>query len=230
MFNTPTQPNNWHAVHEARVTRLHREERVNALTHAVGCLIGAIGASALLVAVVRRGNGVQIAACVVYGAALVAVYLASALSHVFHESRLRRTFRMLDQGCIFLLIAGTFTPPALTYLRGTVWWLLLGAMWTIALAGFVSKTFFAHRVEAVTTRLHLVLGWMPVLAAKPLVSLAPVGLSLWLLAGGLCYSFGVLFLHRDHLPHFHAVWHIFVIAGSACHFVAIWVYCTTAIG
>jgi hemolysin III len=229
MLDTQTQPNNGHAGHEAQAARLHREERVNALTHAVGCLIGTIGASALLVVVLKRGDRVQIAACALYGAALVAVYLASALSHAFHQSRLRRLFRMLDQGCIFLLIAGTFTPPALTYLRGTLWWVLLGTMWMIALAGFVAKTFCAHRVEAVTTRLHLVLGWMPVLAVKPLISLAPLGMLLWLLAGGLCYSFGVLFLHRDHLPHFHAVWHLLVIAGSACHFVAIWVYCTTAV-
>lgn len=230
MLDPSNPPDNWHAVHAAQAARLHREERINALTHAVGCLVGAIGTSALMILVLRRGNGVQIAACALYGVALVAVYLASSLSHVFHQSRLRRLFRMLDQGCIFLLIAGTFTPPALTYLRGPVWWLLLGAIWAVALAGFVSKTFFAHRVEAVTTRLHLILGWMPVLAVKPLLSLAPVGMLLWLLAGGLCYSFGVLFLHRDHVPHFHAVWHLLVIAGSACHFVAIWAYCTSALG
>lgn len=222
---TQTRPT-WHDLHEARLARRLREEWINTLTHAIGCALGVAAVVGLIVTVVRHGNGAQIFACVLYGAALISVYLASSLSHALHQSRWRQAARMLDQAFIFLLIAGTFMPPAMTYLPRGRWWIVPAVMWGIALAGFISKAFFAHRVEAVTARLHLLLGWMPVLAAKPLILVAPVGMFAWFVAGGVCYTLGTLFLHRDHLPYFHAVWHLLVIAGSICHFIAIWVYCT----
>lgn len=221
---TLAQPD-WHAIHVARAARLHREEAANALTHAIGAILALAGGISLVVAVRATGNRWQIAACTIYAAALVGVYLASALSHLFHHSRLRRPFRMLDQGFIFLLIAGTFTPPAVTYLPAGWWWLVPAALWTIAIYGFFSKVGFAHKVEAVSPRLHLLMGWLPVLTLKPFVAVAPAGLFWWFLAGGLCYSLGTYFLCRDHRPYHHAIWHVFVIAGSVCHFVAIWQYC-----
>jgi hemolysin III len=224
---TPVSPQpDWHAIHAAREARMLHEERINTITHAAGCALGLAGVVALLSVVSRHGTRLQIGACVIYGVALVAVYLASTLSHAFHNTGLRRRFRMLDQACIFLLIAGTFTPPAITYLQTGMGWLVLVAMWCVALGGFVAKAFYAHKVEAVTVRLHLMLGWMPLLAIKPIVTLAPGGLLAWILAGGLCYTIGTIFLSRDHVPYFHAVWHLLVIAGSVCHFVAIWIYCT----
>jgi len=219
----------WHAIHAAREARLLHEERINTITHGMGCAIALVGAAVLMNVVSRQGSRWQIVACAIYGVALVAVYLASTLSHAFHNSRWRREFRMLDQACIFLLIAGTFTPPAVTFLHTGVGWLVLMGMWCVALGGFAAKAFFAHRVEAVTVRLHLMLGWMPVLAIKPIVMLAPPGLLAWILAGGICYTVGTIFLYRDHVRYFHAVWHLLVIAGSVCHFVAIWIYCTAVV-
>ena len=217
------------ARHAARLARLHREEAVNTITHGLGCVLSGIGVVWLFDVVARSGSPAQIVACVIYGLALVAVYLASALSHAFHQSQWRRLFRMIDQACIYLLIAGTFTPLAVTYLSMLHWWWLLAVMWGIALAGFTSKAFFAHRVDAVTARLHLMMGWLPVVTVKPMVTMAPGGMLAWMAIGGACYTLGTIFLHRDHYPYFHGVWHVLVIAGSACHFVAILVYCTTPV-
>jgi hemolysin III len=220
----------WHARHLARAARLHQEERINTITHGIGCAISVVAVGYLFTVVIEHGSWPQIVACVVYGVALVAVYLASALSHAFYDSRWRRLFRMIDQACIFLLIAGTFTPPAVTYLSAAYWWWLFVVMWGIALVGFTLKAFFAHRVDAVTARLHLMMGWIPIVSLKPMVTAAPAGLLWWMLAGGVCYTAGTIFLHRDqHYPYFHAVWHLLVVAGSACHFVAILLYCTTAV-
>jgi len=217
------------ARHAARLARLHREEAINTITHGLGCVLSVVGVVWLFDVVARSGSPAQIVACVIYGVALVAVYLASALSHAFHQSRWRRLFRMIDQACIFLLIAGTFTPLAVTYLSMLHWWWLLAVMWGIALAGFTSKAFFAHRVDAVTARLHLMMGWLPVVTLKPMVTVAPGGMLAWMAVGGVCYTVGTIFLHRDHYPYFHGVWHLLVIAGSACHFVAILLYGTAPV-
>jgi len=129
---------------------------------------------------------------------------------------------MLDQGCIYLLIAGTFTPLALQYLRDGYWWLLLAAMWMIALVGFTSKVILAHRVEAVATGVYVFMGWLPVLAAKPMIAIVPSACLWMMLAGGLCYTVGTIFLTFDRKALFlHAIWHICVIAGSTVHYFAI---------
>ena len=132
---------------------------------------------------------------------------------------------MLDQGCIYLLIAGTFTPLALKYLSGGWWWLLLATMWTIAIVGFCSKVLLAHRVEAVSTAAYVVMGWLPVIAAKPMIAAAPSTCLWMMLAGGLCYTVGTIFLTFDRKAlYLHAIWHICVIAGSAVHYFAILQY------
>lgn len=210
----------------ARALRLQGEDRVNAATHGLGLLLSLVGFQLLMSRAVRQADGLQIAGCAIYASALVAVYAASTLSHHFQQPRLRRLFRILDQAFIYLLITGTFTPLSLTYLRGGAWWVLFALMWAIALVGFFSKAIFAHRIDAVSTALHLVLGWLPVTAAKPMLSVVPGGLLWWMFYGGLCYTVGVFFLQRDeHVPYFHAVWHLLVIAGSICHFWGIYCYC-----
>ncbi|HEV3341875.1 MAG TPA: hemolysin III family protein [Pirellulales bacterium] len=213
----------------ARALRLRGEDRVNAATHGLGLLLSLVGFQWLMSRAVQFADRWQIAGCAIYASALVAVYAASTLSHHFQRPRLRRFFRILDQAFIFLLIAGTFTPLSLSYLREGAWWLLFAMIWGIALLGFFSKAIFAHRVDAVSTALHLVLGWLPVTAAKPMLSIVPGGLLWWMFYGGLCYTIGVVFLQRDEkVPYFHAVWHLLVIAGSACHFWGIYSYCATA--
>ncbi|HVU87804.1 MAG TPA: hemolysin III family protein [Pirellulales bacterium] len=201
------------------------DEIANSITHGIGLALSLVGAAALVIAAARTADTREFVGCLIYGLSLVAVYAASTLSHVFWQPRLRRVFRMLDQGCIYLLIAGTFTPLALRYLRDGWWWVLLATMWTIAVVGFCSKVFLAHRVEAVSTAAYVVMGWLPVLAAKPMIAVTP-GRCLWMMfAGGLCYTVGTLFLTFDRKAlYLHAVWHIFVIAGSAVHYFAILEY------
>jgi hemolysin III len=206
---------------------MREEEKINSFTHALGLVLSIIGFELLLRRTFQSGDGWQIAGCAVYASALVAVYAASTLSHSFEQPRLRRLFRILDQAFIFLLIAGTFTPLALTYLRGGAWWVLFGVVWTIALGGFFSKAIFAHRVDTVSAVLHVILGWLPVIAIKPMLAAVPGGLLLSMLYGGVCYTCGVFFLSRDErYPYFHAIWHLLVIAGSAFHFWGIYSYCT----
>jgi len=218
------------AAREAVVARLREEDKFNTATHALGLVLSLVGFGWLLSRAVQFGNGWQIAGCAVYASALVAVYAASTLSHLFQHPRLRRLFRILDQAFIFLLIAGTFTPLSLSYLRGGAWWVLFALIWGIALVGFFSKAIFAHQVDAVSTVLHVALGWLPVVGFKPMLSLVPGGLLWSMLYGGLCYTIGTFFLMRDErVPYFHAVWHLLVIAGSACHFWGIYWYCTAAV-
>lgn len=217
------------AARGAVVARLREEEKFNTATHALGLMLSLVGFGWLLSRAVQFGSAWQIAGCAVYASALVAVYAASTLSHLFQHPRLRRLFRILDQAFIFLLIAGTFTPLSLSYLRGGAWWVLFALVWGIALVGFFSKAIFAHQVDAVSTAMHVFLGWLPVIGFKPMLSLVPGGLLWSMFYGGLCYTLGTFFLMRDErVPYFHGVWHLLVIAGSACHFWGIYWYCTSA--
>jgi len=209
------------------------EEFFNALTHAAGCVLAAVAAAVLLSQVLRHGDRWQLAAAGVYCATLVAAYAASTLSHMVQAPRARNAFRTADQALIFLFIAGSWTPIAATWLRHGHGWLAFHAgLWAVALGGFLSKALFAHRVTigTVSTVLYLVLGWSPVLVSVPLVHALPMPLCLWLLAGGVCYSLGLLFFHfDDRVPYFHATWHLLVIAGTACHYLGILIYCAAAL-
>ena len=197
-------------------------ELANVVTHGLGIVLSVLGAVGLMSVVLRHGDAWRVAGCAVYGVHLIAVYAMSTLSHSFSSPSWRSLFRALDQGCIYLLIAATYTPFSLTYLRTPFGWLLLSAIWGIALYGFGSKVIFAHRVESVSIWPCIVLGWMPTLAVPSLFSRMPLGGLCWMLAGGICYSLGTVFLvHDDKGRHYHAVWHLLVIAGSACHFLAI---------
>jgi hemolysin III len=216
---------------EPATARAAREELFNALTHAAGCILAIVGATVLLSAALRRGGPWNLSACAVYSITGVAAYAASTLSHVFRNPAARKTFRIADQALIFLFIAGTWTPIAAAWLRTPWWWAFHAAIWAVALGGFLSKALFAHRVSlgTVSAVLYLLLGWSPVLVAYPLVHACPTSLLLWLLAGGICYTLGLLFFHFDaRIPYFHAAWHVLVIAGSACHYFGILHYCTGA--
>lgn len=206
---------NWH--------RLDAEEVVNAVTHGVGLALSVCGAVVMVANVMAHGGDVwRVAGCGIYLASLVAVYAMSTLSHSFSAPRIRSFFRRLDQGFIYFLIVATYTPFSLVYLRTWPWWGLLGVMWSVALWGFFSKVLFAHRVEAISIWPCIVLGWLPVVAAPSLLHVLSPTVLWWMLGGGLLYSLGTLFLiHDNRIRHFHAIWHLFVIGGSACHFVAI---------
>lgn len=216
---------------QALVMPPQQEEVVNSLTHGLGLALSVVGVTYLLAAAAANGDRWQLGGCAVYGASLVSVYVASTLSHIFQQPRLRRLFRIADQALIFLLIAGTFTPIAMSYLRFGPWWILFGCVWAVALAGFISKAIFVHRIETVSTVAHVFLGWLPALSIKPMLELAPNALLGWMAAGGILYTAGTFFLHRDErVPYFHAVWHVCVIAGSALHYWGILLYCTSVRG
>lgn len=198
------------------------EEIANSLTHGIGLVLSVAGSLVLLGRLQAQPDAWRLAGCGVFAAALVAVYAASTLSHAVARPAWRRRFRILDQGCIYLLIVATYTPFALEYLRFGWWWLILPLMWTAALIGFLSKLLFLHHVDKATVWSYLLLGWLPILPALANLDAVPWGAATWILAGGLCYTAGTVFLVLDHRPfHFHAIWHLFVMAGSACHYCGI---------
>ena len=202
----------------------HPDELWNVITHGAGLVLSIFGSFLLMQT--ASGNGANplwlVVGCGVYVCTLVAVYGASTLSHAFREPQMKRFFRMVDQGVIYLLIVGTFTPFALKYLTTGVWWLLLVTMWLIALAGFFSKVILAHRIDSVSLPPYVLVGWLPIMAIKPILAQLSTGDLALILAGGLCYTAGTLFLAFDRkFRYFHAVWHLLVIAGSACHYVVV---------
>lgn len=197
-------------------------ELVNALTHGIGLVLSIAGGIALFACALSHGDAWRVAGCSIFATTLIAVYAASTLSHCSLRPELRRWFQMLDQGFIYLLIAGTYTPFALAYLRSGWWWLLFGTMWAYALGGCLFKVLFSHRVRAVAVWTYVLLGWMPLIAASSFIEVIPAVALWWMLIGGLSYTLGTAFLVYDNKRfHCHAIWHLFVIAGSACHFFTI---------
>ncbi|MDB5391965.1 MAG: channel protein hemolysin family [Planctomycetaceae bacterium] len=201
------------------------DEWANRFTHGCGCLLSICGSIYLLVTVSGQRDWGRVSACALYAISLIAVYAMSTLSHCLFSQRWRDQFRALDQGCIYFLIVGSVTPLAIAYLPATVCWILLGAMWVIATIGFTAKVAYSHRIDAVSVWACIALGWLPILAVKWFVEYVPATALLWSLAGGLFYTFGTIFLVFDHrVIYFHAIWHLFVMAGSAFHFMTILVY------
>jgi hemolysin III len=196
-------------------------EVLNLLTHGLGLILTLLALDRMVVALANCQNYVRMAGCALYVATLVAVYAASTLSHSFRDPRLRHFFRTLDQVCIFFLIAGTYTPWGLTFNAGRWGWVLLVSIWALALAGAAFKLLVTGH-ENVSVAFYVVLGWLPVLGVGEFMSNVPAHALGWMVAGGLFYTLGTYFLARDHLRlYYHAIWHLMVIGGSACHFLAI---------
>jgi hemolysin III len=194
------------------------EEIAHAVTHGLGLLLSIGALAVLVVAASLRGNVWHVVGCAVFGATLVLLYAASTLYHSIHHQRAKRVLRKLDWSAIFLLIAGSYTPFTLVSLRGGWGWTLLALVWVLAILGIVLQVTIPARVRRVSVAIYLAMGWLVVIALGPLVrSLHPGGLLL-LLLGGLAYTLGLVFYGWRRLPYHHAVWHLFVLAGSACHF------------
>lgn len=203
-----------------------REELANALTHGSGLAASLVGLPPLVWVASARGDALQIVACSVFATTLVILYAASTVYHALPTSRAKRVLRIIDHVAIYLLIAGTYTPFTLSVLRGTWGWGLLGLVWGLAAVGVLHKTLLGFRFPRLSTLMYLGMGWLAVVAVGPLSrALPPAGLG-WLLAGGLCYTAGVVLYVRDHLPYRHALWHVLVVAGSGCHYVAVFHYAT----
>jgi hemolysin III len=197
------------------------EEWANRLTHGAGALLALVGLVALTRNAAVHGTARQLVACSVFGGALVLLYTSSTLYHTIPHARARSLLRVLDHSAIFLLIAGTYTPFTLVSLRGAWGWSLFGVVWALAALGIALRLLLRRRPTGLFVGLYLAMGWCVVLAARPLVAaLPPAGLAL-LAAGGLAYSVGVVFYLWQRLPYNHAIWHGFVLAGSALHFFAV---------
>jgi hemolysin III len=175
----------------------------------------------LIVLAAIHGTAWHVVGVSVYGGTLIALYAASTIYHACRSPRLRKVFQVLDHSSIYLLIAGTYTPFALVTLRGPWGWTLLGLVWGIAVFGITWKIIAIHRLPAVSLASYVVMGWLAIIAIKPLVASVQLAGILWLLAGGLAYTLGTIFLGWKKFTYHHAVWHLLVLAGSVCHYFAI---------
>ena len=201
-----------------------REELANGLTHGAGLLLAIAGLGVLLAYAARHGDAWHIVGCAVFGAALIACYTTSTLYHSVRSERLRPLLRTLDHAAIFLLIAGTYTPFTLVNLRGPWGWSLFGVVWGLALLGIALRLLLNGRLHGLVVALYLAMGWVVVVAVQPMLErVAPGGLAL-LAGGGLAYTGGVVFYKWKRLPYNHAIWHLFVLLGSALHFFAVLFY------
>lgn len=200
------------------------EEIANSITHGVGLALSVIGLGVLLVLACLYGSALHIASCSVYGVTLVILYTASTLYHSFRSPRIKHIFKIVDHCAIYLLIAGTYTPFTLVMLRGGWGWSLFGIIWMLSFVGIIFKLFLVNRFQIISTIIYVLMGWLAVVAIKPMVQMIPLNCILWLLAGGLFYTIGVLFFAWHKIPYNHAIWHLFVVAGSICHFLAVLFY------
>ena len=198
-----------------------REEWVNALTHGLGAIAALAGGAVLITLAAVHGDAWQLGGAIVFGACLLLLYVASTLYHAVAYPQAKARLKVFDHCAIYLLIAGTYTPFTLIGLRGPWGWGLFAAIWTLALAGVVFKLFFTGRYRRLSTLVYVAMGWLVLVALKPLFGALDSWTLGWLFTGGACYTLGTVFYHRPSLRYSHAIWHLFVVAGSVCHYVAV---------
>jgi hemolysin III len=201
-----------------------REETLSSLTHGIGAVASLAAISILIVLAALHGGPRHIVTICIYGASLMLVYFASTCYHACRRERLKHWLRVIDHVGIYCLIAGTYTPFLLVSIRGGWGWSLFAILWSLALIGTVFKLFFVNRFDLVSTLVYIAMGWIGVVAAQPFFARLPGGALAWIFAGGIVYTLGVIFYFWDRLPFNHAIWHLFVLGGSACHFFAIAFY------
>jgi len=201
--------------------RITLEEFANAVTHGLGLALSIAGLVVLVVLAALRGTAWHIVACSIYGSTLVCLYAASTLYHAVPSPRFKRALRIFDHSAIYLLIAGTYTPFLLVNLRGPWGWSFFGVVWGLALAGIFFKFWFVERFGFLSTAVYVAMGWLVVVAAKPVLAHVSATTLALLLAGGLSYTAGIVFFASKRIPYAHAIWHIFVLAGSTCHYFAV---------
>ena len=198
-----------------------QEERASALTHGVGALAALAGGAVLVALASVNGDGWQLAAAIVFSVCLLLLYIASTLYHAIQQPRAKSALKVFDHCAIYLLIAGTYTPFTLVGLRGEVGRNLFIAIWSLAAAGITFKLFFTGRFKLLSTAVYVAMGWMVLLAIKPVMAALDTWTFGWLIAGGVAYTLGTVFYHRPSMRYSHAVWHLFVVAGSVCHYIAV---------
>ena len=197
------------------------EEIANSVSHGLGLLATLAAFPILVIAALRRGDAAGIVGASVFATTMVLLYLMSTLFHALPRCRAKRAFQILDHSAIYFLIAGTYTPFTLGVLRGNWGWTLFGLVWGMAVLGTVLKALGGVRYTTVSTWMYLAMGWLVLIAAKTVWTVVPTWGLFWLLAGGVAYTAGAVFFMAERIRYFHFVWHLFVVAGTACHFIAV---------
>jgi len=200
------------------------EERINILSHALALLCSILGLLALVTKALQHGQTVHLVSACAFAVSMIALYTASVAYHGTHDATLRVRLRTVDHSAIYLLIAGTYTPFALVTLQGSAGWILFGIVWGMAFTGIVLKLFFTGRWNLFSTLMYVFMGWLIVFFIKPLLAQFPSTGLAWLLAGGVAYTVGAVLYSIPKVPFHHAVFHVFVVLGSACHFIAVYAY------
>lgn len=203
---------------------MYHGERFNSITHLIGVALAIAGASVLITLAAVHGDPWKIVSCSIYGAVLIFLYAISTMYHSF-QGRPKKVFQKLDHIAIYLLIAGSYTPFALISLRDSLGWWLFGINWFLAGVGICYELTFAHKTRVPSLITYVVMGWLVLVALKPLKESLPLGGLVWLALGGILYTGGIVFfLFDEKIKHFHGIWHLFVLAGSACQYFSITVY------
>lgn len=200
------------------------EEWWNTFTHGAGAVLSVAALGAMLTYSILNGNALHIAASVVFGFSLILLYTASTMYHAVSSLRWKRILQRVDHLCIYLLIAGTYTPVALLGLKGAWGWAIFSLIWAFAAAGFIFKFSPLRYNQKISLTLYALMGWLIVIAIKPMVSNLSTEMLLYILGGGLCYTGGIYFYAKEKIPYNHAIWHVFVLGGSALHFTGIFLY------
>ncbi len=201
------------------------EEIANSITHGIGAALATAALTILLVFATLKGDAWRIVSFAIYGTSLVLMYTSSTLYHAFRHKKVKRYFRIMDHSSIFLLIAGTYTPITLLPLRNTDWgWTIFGLIWGLAILGILFKFLFYGKLEKFSVVFYLLMGWLAVIAIKPMIANLPTGLLIWIAIGGLSYTLGIIFYAWTKLPYSHTIWHLFVLGGSTSHFFGILLY------
>jgi len=200
--------------------RERREELANVVTHGIGAVAALAGAAILIVLAAARGDAWEIVGISIFASSLVALYTASTLYHAVRRPDAKARLKLFDHAAIYLLIAGTYTPFLFTALRGGWGWSLLGVIWGLAVVGIAMKLLFIGRFRLVSTLTYVAMGWLILIAVGPLVRAIPTTTLVWLVAGGVAYTAGTPFYH-GRVRYAHAIWHVFVVAGSVCHAIAV---------
>ncbi|WP_084019085.1 PAQR family membrane homeostasis protein TrhA [Desulfuribacillus alkaliarsenatis] len=201
-----------------------KEEIFNSVTHGIGALLSLVALVVLVSFASIQGDPWRIVSFSIYGFTLFFLYLSSTLYHsVFHE-KTKRVLRVFDHVSIYLVIAGSYTPIALVAIHGPWRWIIIGLIWSIAITGIVLKIINLNKTKKFSTALYVAMGWLVIIAIKPMLEMVPTGLLIWLLVGGLFYTFGIIFYACKRIPFNHGIWHIFVLSGSIAHFIGILFY------
>lgn len=201
-----------------------KEEKFNVISHAIGLILSIVALVLLVVFASLEGSAWHIVSFSIYGASLIVLYAASTFYHNSKTPKLRYRLNIFDHASIYVLIAGTYTPFTLVVLNGWVGWTIFGLSWGLALTGVILKLFFIGKYDKISTIAYVLMGWLIVFAIKPLVQNLPIEGLMWLLGGGISYTVGAILYSFRKIKYNHAIFHVFVLLGSFCHFIAVFFY------